>query len=110
MDGDGCGGGTDCGNCGDPKQVIELLPAISEPFVTIAATPVVATAGVVVPMSLADTDAALATSSCVINFCASWCEPCEHMNIVFKELASENSNLCFLQVCTRSFPHQHPPE
>ena len=37
-------------------------------------------------------------SSCVVNFCATWCEPCEQMNKVFSELAAEHTSLRFIQV------------
>jgi len=53
------------------------------------------------PSSSAEAQAALAEASCVVNFCASWCEPCVHMNTVFGELAAEHSSLRFVQVKRR---------
>ena len=54
--------------------------------------------GVDTPSSHQEAEAALRTASCVVNFCASWCEPCEHMNNVFAELAGEVRGLKLLQV------------
>ena len=62
------------------------------------------TGTVTITTSLADADAAIASTSCVINICAEWCEPCVQMNIVFAELASENGKLHFLQVDADSLP------
>ncbi|EOD29968.1 hypothetical protein EMIHUDRAFT_434451 [Emiliania huxleyi CCMP1516] len=61
---------------------------------------------VVIPSSASEADAALASGSCVANFCATWCEPCTHMNAVFAELASEGSNaaLRFVQIDCDAFP------
>jgi len=61
---------------------------------------------VVIPSSASEADAALAIGSCVANFCATWCEPCTHMNAVFAELASEGSNaaLRFVQIDCDAFP------
>eukprot|EP00967_Tisochrysis_lutea_P089084 scaffold126671_cov35-Tisochrysis_lutea.AAC.2 len=63
--------------------------------------------GVKVPSSAAEAESALATGACVVNVCASWCEPCTHMNTVFAELAVEHETLNFIQVgCPplRTFP------
>jgi len=49
------------------------------------------------PATVAEADAIIAGHSCVINFCAEWCEPCAHMNMVFAELAKEHAALRFLQ-------------
>jgi thiol-disulfide isomerase/thioredoxin len=50
------------------------------------------------PASSAEAEAVLADGSCVVNFCATWCEPCAHMNAVFAELAAEHAALRFVQV------------
>ena len=61
-------------------------------------------ATVVQPASVADADAIISAKSCVINFCAEWCEPCGHMNMVFEELAKEHTALCFMQVDADGLP------
>ncbi|MBO8631141.1 hypothetical protein INO08_15660, partial [Staphylococcus aureus] len=53
---------------------------------------------------IAAVDAAIRTRSCVLNFCAEWCEPCAHMNLVFSELAAEHAALSFLQIDADRFP------
>lgn len=41
----------------------------------------------------------------VLNFCASWAEPCAHLNVVFAELASEHGkHLTFVQLDADAFP------
>ena len=42
---------------------------------------------------------AVASGACVLNFCASWCEPCVNLNAVFSELAEEHTGLRFVQAC-----------
>ena len=53
---------------------------------------------VLVPPSEPEAEAAIATGACVVNFCATWCEPCAHLNTVFSELAEEHAALQFVQV------------
>ena len=60
---------------------------------------------VILPATAADADAAIgAAGSCVLNFCAEWCEPCVHTNAVFAELASEHAALRFVQIDGDTFP------
>ncbi|KAI8814536.1 glutaredoxin 3 [Cladochytrium replicatum] len=40
----------------------------------------------------------------VLNFWASWAEPCKHMNTVFKELASQNPGLVFISLEAERVP------
>ena len=53
---------------------------------------------VLVPPSEPEAEAAIATGACVVNFCATWCDPCAHLNTVFSELAEEHAALQFVQV------------
>jgi len=61
-------------------------------------------AAVLQPATVAEADAVIAGRSCVINFCAEWCEPCGHMNMVFEELAKEHAALQFMQADADTLP------
>ena len=65
-----------------------------------APPPIMAQGTVFVPSDAAEAEAAVtaASGSCVVNFCASWCEPCVDLNAVFSELAEEHVALRFVQV------------
>ena len=54
--------------------------------------------GVIVPSTLAEAEKLLRGDPVVANFCATWAEPCVHLNTVFSELASEHAILSFVQV------------
>lgn len=56
------------------------------------------------PDEVAAVDHQLNSTSCVINFCAEWCEPCAHMNAVFAELANEFTSLSYIQVDADRLP------
>lgn len=60
--------------------------------------------GVLAPSSDAVAETALASGLCVVNFFATWCEPCEHMNTVFAELSNELPALSFIQLDADMFP------
>ena len=60
--------------------------------------------GVLVPADEAEAAVAVASGACVLNFCASWCEPCVNLNAVFSELAEEHSVLRFVQACQELSP------
>jgi hypothetical protein len=69
-----------------------------------------ASSRVLVPPSEPEAEAAIATGACVVNFCATWCEPCAHLNTVFSELAEEHAALQFVQVrwqCQHTQPGTH---
>ena len=60
---------------------------------------------VVTPASDAEALAAIEKGSSVINFCATWCEPCVQLNAVFAELAEEHgAALRFVQLDADEFP------
>ena len=50
---------------------------------------------------------ALLSGSCVVNFCATWAEPCAHCNTVFAELSREHPHLSFVQA--RAAPRSCAP-
>ena len=56
---------------------------------------------VILPSSQAEADASLGAGSCVVNFCASWAEPCAQLNTVFVELSGDHANLKFIQAYGR---------
>ena len=57
-----------------------------------------------VPATAAEADSLIASGACVVNFCATWAEPCAHLNTVFAELAREHEHLSFVQVDADAFP------
>ena len=70
---------------------------------TVSAMP--AEGEVLIPSTASEAQQALASSGSVaVNFCASWCEPCEQMNTVFAELAKEYPVLHFVQLDADAFP------
>ena len=56
------------------------------------------------PLTPPEADTLLRGSSVVVNFCASWAEPCAHLNTVFSELAEEHTSLSFVQLDADAFP------
>ena len=56
------------------------------------------------PLTPPEADTLLRGSSVVVNFCASWAEPCAHLNTVFSELAEEHTSLSFVQLDADVFP------
>ncbi len=61
-------------------------------------------AKVKIPAATAEAETLLRASSVVVNFCASWAEPCAHLNTVFAELAAEHASLSFVQLDADAFP------
>ena len=62
---------------------------------------------VVIPTDSAAADSLLASTELrVVNFCASWAEPCTVCNAAFAELANEHSTLTFIQLDADAFPDQ----
>ena len=58
-----------------------------------------------VPADLAAAEAAIkGPGTCVLNFCATWAEPCTFCNEAFAELAAENTHLTFVQLDADTFP------
>ena len=56
------------------------------------------------PANAAEADSQIGAGACVVNFCATWAEPCAHLNTVFAELAREHEHLSFVQVDADEFP------
>ena len=62
---------------------------------------------VVIPTDSAAADSLLASTELrVVNFCATWAEPCTVCNAAFAELANEHSSLTFIQLDADAFPDQ----
>ena len=60
---------------------------------------------VAVPADLVAAEAAIKVAgTCVLNFCASWAEPCTMCNTVFSELSAEHTHLSFVQLDVDAFP------
>ena len=60
---------------------------------------------VLLPASASEAEAATkAAGTVVLNFCATWAEPCELCNTVFAELAAEHTQLSFVQLDADTFP------
>jgi Grx4 family monothiol glutaredoxin len=62
--------------------------------------------GVKIPGDAAEAEALLqaAATTCVVNFFATWAEPCAMCNAAFAELAAEHAHLSFVQLDADSFP------
>ena len=60
--------------------------------------------GVKEPSAEAEAEALIGVGACVVNFCASWAEPCAHLNTVFAALAKEHEHLSFVQLDADTFP------
>ena len=60
---------------------------------------------VTIPADVAAAEAAIKVAgTCVLNFCATWAEPCTLCNSVFAELAAEHTHLAFVQLDADTFP------
>ena len=57
---------------------------------------------VAIPTIQAEAESSISGGSCVVNFCASWAEPCAQLNTVFAELSAEHANLKFIQASERA--------